>query len=123
MISNLPAGAGLGSSAAYSVCLAAGFLSSCGLVSAPPGSTPCSTPCSTTTITSKADPDTLNGIGSRMSKAGIEFGIGDEEFRWSKEDLQLINKWGFRAETLIHGTPSGIDNGMSTYGWFFGCNL
>ena len=106
MISNLPAGAGLGSSAAYSVCLAAGFLGSCGFVSAS-SSSPCS---------SKADADTLNIIGSRMSRAGIEFGIGDEEFCWSEEDLQLINKWGFRAETLIHGTPSGIDNGISTYG-------
>lgn len=107
MISNLPAGAGLGSSAAYSVCLAAGFLNSCGLVSAP-SSTPSSS--------NKADTDTRNRIGARMSKAGIEFGIGDEEFSWSEEDLELINRWGFRAETLIHGTPSGIDNGISTYG-------
>lgn len=105
VISNLPAGAGLGSSAAYSVCLAAGFLSYCGAISTP-----------SLTTGSPSNNHTLNQVESRMKAAGIEFGVGQEEFCWNKEDLAEINKWGYEAEKLIHGAPSGIDNSISAYG-------
>lgn len=73
----LPTSAGLGSSAAYSVCLAAGLLTRMGEV-------------------------------SRWNRI--------EERNWTEEDLELINGWAFMAEKVIHGTPSGIDNSISTYG-------
>ncbi|XP_070545114.1 mevalonate kinase-like [Ptychodera flava] len=78
--SNLPTGAGLGSSAAFSVCLASSLLTYCGAVK------------------------TLD-----VEKES-HFG------RWSQENLETINNWAYEAERIIHGTPSGIDNSISTYG-------
>jgi len=61
--SNVPVGAGLGSSAAFCTSLAAAFLKHCGT-----------------------------------------------------SDKKAVNQWAFSGEKLIHGTPSGIDNAVSTYG-------
>ncbi|KAF6082167.1 mevalonate kinase [Phyllostomus discolor] len=77
--SELPTGAGLGSSAAYSVCLAAALLTLCEEI-----------------------PNPLKD--------------GEATNRWTAEDLELINKWAFQGEKVIHGNPSGVDNAVSTWG-------
>ncbi|ODV92816.1 hypothetical protein CANCADRAFT_93700 [Tortispora caseinolytica NRRL Y-17796] len=72
--STLPVGAGLGSSAAVSVSIAAGLLVLAGKIPQDAVSSP--------------DLDTL----------------------------KLINKYAFLGEIAIHGSPSGIDNTVATYG-------
>uniref|UniRef100_A0A672T387 mevalonate kinase n=1 Tax=Sinocyclocheilus grahami TaxID=75366 RepID=A0A672T387_SINGR len=79
--SELPTGAGLGSSAAYNVCLSAALLSARG------------------TISSSLTPQ-------------------QESARWSKEEMELINRWAFMGEKIIHGIPSGVDNAVGTWGGF-----
>ncbi|KAL9643420.1 hypothetical protein ABK040_010035 [Willaertia magna] len=71
-----PIGAGLGSSAAFAVCLVSAFL--------------------------------------LLFKSDI---ISQELINKEDENtLEIINRWAYFCECLIHGTPSGIDNSVATYG-------
>ncbi|WAQ91306.1 hypothetical protein PtA15_14A188 [Puccinia triticina] len=72
--STLPIGAGLGSSASYSVCLASALLYSHQHIAMP---------------TQKA----------------IE-----------RADVETINRWAFLGEKILHGSPSGVDNTVSSFG-------
>ncbi|KAJ2711360.1 Mevalonate kinase [Coemansia spiralis] len=69
----LPVGAGLGSSAAFSVALSAALLQLTGQLQ--------------------------NGAAA-------------------EDERRLINSWAFQGEQVAHGTPSGIDNSVATYGGF-----
>ena len=93
---NLPLGAGLGSSAAFSVAMSAALYK------------------------------VALSLDSNMQRCNDE---NDEEqclkrlktendslSQPSKDHLDVINTLAFYSETLIHGTPSGIDNTVSTYG-------
>jgi len=88
--SDIPIGAGLGSSAALSVCSAGGLY----LHSKQRGRAPL-----LETITDiTATPRDLNQVDL----------TGDEK--------KKISEWAFMFEKIMHGTPSGIDNSVSTFG-------
>lgn len=76
--SDLPLGAGLGSSAAFCVSLTAALLSS------------------------------SNSVHLDKNHQGW--------LMYGESDLDLLNKWAFEGEKIIHGKPSGLDNTVSAYG-------
>lgn len=34
----------------------------------------------------------------------------------AREEAEIVNRWAFAAEVLMHGHPSGLDNSMSVFG-------
>ena len=88
--STLPVGAGLGSSAAYSVCAATAILLANRRISIPKMPAPTSA-------------DHLHV--SHQGRRAIPLATAEE-----------VNRWAFVAEKILHGNPSGVDNSVSVFG-------
>lgn len=101
VFSDLPAGAGLGSSAAYSVSLSAAFLVGSEKLPRPSASKV------STTVGVRGEILDLMKVADSSELCGMS---------WNQSHLDVINGWSLEAETLVHGTPSGIDNTISTNG-------
>ena len=86
--SDIPIGAGLGSSAALSVCLSAGLLTIQDL---------------------KESCISCKEHSSSSINLNQSNGVGCEK-------LKLICDFAYLSEKILHGRPSGIDNTASTYG-------
>ena len=82
IVSEIPISAGLGSSAALSVCLSAALLSHLGVI--------------------VCDAKTCRDVAGKLFP--------------HPDQLTVINHWAFLLEKIIHGSASGIDNSVSTYG-------
>ena len=102
MTSQLPVGAGLGSSAAFAVAFAGAMLSATGKL--------------TSTIHPNGTQKIPELLGAKLSIVNGASHSQASFFDWSDHDLDLINKWAFTVEQIIHGTPSGIDNCISSHG-------
>lgn len=80
--SEIPPGAGLGSSSSFGICVAAAFY---------------------IYAKSHAQPNFLEYIN----------GLNEQE-HWNF--LNTISSWAFLSERIMHGTPSGLDNTICTFG-------
>ena len=90
----LPVGAGLGSSAAFSVSAAGAFLEWSALHRLP------------------GEPNALHAATS----ANPVILNQEQVHKPNEERLHTINDWSFVSEQLLHGNPSGLDNTTSTFG-------
>ncbi|MCO5556984.1 hypothetical protein L7F22_010539 [Adiantum nelumboides] len=85
---DLPMGAGLGSSASFCVSLVAALLAMAKMLA--------------------SDAHESHAYASNN---------GVDPLKIDEMGLDLVNKWAFKGETIIHGRPSGIDNTVSTFGY------
>ncbi|OSX57832.1 hypothetical protein POSPLADRAFT_1156013 [Postia placenta MAD-698-R-SB12] len=92
----LPIGAGLGSSACYSVCIATALLLLHQRISVPPLPAPTRAP-------GAGDPGHVHV--SHQGRRAIPAVAAEE-----------ANRWAFVAEKVLHGNPSGVDNSVAVFG-------
>ncbi|RLE21257.1 MAG: mevalonate kinase [Acidobacteria bacterium] len=57
------------------------------------------------------------GLGGSAALAVAVVRALSGHFRLGLDD-EAVNDWAFRSEKVVHGTPSGIDNTVSTFGRF-----
>lgn len=144
--SKLPVSAGLGSSASFAVCLSAGLLKlkenlqlagqqkekregrqmegeEGQLEGAGCGNVEESADCSTTRSSSDIEqiPKELallleTHLQSSSAQGSKKKYTTTTVRHFPPQQLEVINKWAFQCEKLIHGTPSGIDNCVSCFG-------
>ena len=110
---NLPLGAGLGSSAAFSVAASASLYKLYLLLSSSNNDR------NGNSCDDDDEDDDKNNNNRPAKKIKTDHGQKLKEqvqAQPTKEQLDIINTLAFYSETLIHGTPSGIDNTVSTYG-------
>lgn len=105
----LPVGAGLGSSAAFSVALAAALLRVQLQLSAPESAlaAPTGRAAHVAALAAKSPPAPV---------ALLEDAAAVESVAPNQLAKELINGWAYRAECILHGTPSGLDNAVSCAG-------
>lgn len=95
----LPIGAGLGSSASFSVCIATALLLLHQRISIPPLPEPSRSP----GARSSTDPGHIHV--PHQGRKAIPGDVAEE-----------VNRWAFVSEKVLHGTPSGVDNSVSVFG-------
>ncbi|GBG68509.1 hypothetical protein CBR_g3053 [Chara braunii] len=92
--SQLPTGAGLGSSASFCVALSGALLAPCGILES-------------------ADQ-------SQVQREESTSEGGQEMHKLWDPALTLVNRWAFEGEKVIHGKPSGVDNNICSRGGMLG---
>ncbi|KAF9223473.1 cystathionine beta-lyase [Gyrodon lividus] len=93
----LPVGAGLGSSASFSVCTATALLLTFGRISPP------------------SPPSTLPSPPSPSSSSGSS-SSSQAQSKLPKALADIVNAYAFLSEKILHGNPSGVDNSVAVYG-------
>lgn len=114
---SLPVGAGLGSSAALCVATSAALTRLADTISRG------GTPGGGDEHPVVPEPKQASGAGEARGENGggegkeVDEGAeGGCSTRPPPCELERINAWAFAGETVLHGTPSGLDNTVSCYG-------
>lgn len=98
MRSTLPVGAGLGSSASFSTCVATALLLLHQRITLPP----------LPELSRAPDVQTHDPGHVHVSHAGRR--------ALPRQIAEEVNNWAFVAEKILHGNPSGVDNSVAVYG-------